>query len=169
MLVTIVGPNLRDQSKGDIHVHTSGCHDLTRMLKREPAYRDGWTVEVKSVKDIVHAVYPPSDFQYDGDTEWRDYSHDIHLFPCITLPDESIETHFDTVKAVSEADGEVLGDDEFDIETLVGAVTETIGDQAVETLSTKELNDLMTAYLNGVLRGFTKSIETLKADIKKRK
>lgn len=165
MQVVICGPNLRDQSKGDHHVHAAGCHDLVRHARREPAYREGWTIEAHDQKTVATAIYPPSDFQYD-ESDWRDYNGGVYYFPCCdSLPPVSVETHFDQVKMVSEADGEVLGDDEFDMDTLVGAMTETIGDAAMETLSTKELNDLMIAYLNGMVRGFTKSIESLKRDI----
>lgn len=81
MRVTICGPNLRDQSKGTFHVHAEGCADLARHASREPEYRNGWTVDAESRKDIVTAIYDPSDFQYDADTEWRDYD-DMYLFPC---------------------------------------------------------------------------------------
>lgn len=87
--ITICGPNLRDQSKGQLHVHASWCHDLVRRANREPEYRNGWTIEVKSLREIVTAVYDPGDFNYDEASEWRDYSHDIYVFPCVsTLPEE---------------------------------------------------------------------------------
>jgi hypothetical protein len=48
MKVTICGPNLRNQSKGAIHVHAEGCADLTKNARREPAYKEGWTIDAYS-------------------------------------------------------------------------------------------------------------------------
>lgn len=84
MKVTIIGPNLRDQSKGDMHVHAAGCADIARMVGREPEYANGWEIEAESVKDVVTAVYDPSEFQYDADDpdDLDPYITSIRFFPC---------------------------------------------------------------------------------------
>jgi hypothetical protein len=39
--LTIVGPNLLDQSKGDFHVHAAGCADLSRgQYRRRSVNKD---------------------------------------------------------------------------------------------------------------------------------
>lgn len=84
MKVTIIGPNLRDQSKGSHHVHAAGCADIQRTALRDPAYRVGWTIEATSEQQVVTDVYDPSNFQYDPN-DWDDYAAyrgDIHFFPC---------------------------------------------------------------------------------------
>jgi hypothetical protein len=190
MHVVICGPNLNDQRKGTFHVHASGCHDLVKNARREPEYRNGWVVDVNSREDIVRAIYsdhiaehqaeldwmrnnPDSDdakrYTKDGHdipkvADWRHYD-DVYLFPCVTLPDESTETDFAAIQRMSMGDGQLLGDESFDIDSLAAAVTELIGEDKAESLSTKEWDDMLIAYLNGMMRGFTKSINSLKADI----
>lgn len=78
MLVTICGPNLRDQSRGEMHVHAAGCADLVRGAAREPEYRDGWTVEVASRVEASDAVYPPEDFGCES----GEYVSSLYFFPC---------------------------------------------------------------------------------------
>jgi len=89
--VTIVGPNLRDQSKGTFHVHAEGCRDLTRLARSEPEVRNGWTIRADSIRDIVEAVYDPDCFQYDpaSEEEYAPYVQDFHFAPCVIVPDES--------------------------------------------------------------------------------
>lgn len=77
MKVTIVGPNLPDQSKGSFHVHKEGCADLKRgMMVRA----ERWTVEVKELDEVVYAVY--SDMIEDGEDIGM-YRDDIHFAPCM--------------------------------------------------------------------------------------
>jgi hypothetical protein len=81
MQVTICGPNLRDQSKGSFHVHAADCADLVRHARREPEYRNGWTVEATCKDDAVLAVY--SDMIEADDCEPIDgYRADLYFFPC---------------------------------------------------------------------------------------
>jgi hypothetical protein len=92
MLVTICGPNLRDQSKGDFHVHAADCADLHKHARREPEYRNGWTVDVASVKDAVLDVYEDMIFECweedEAEDHWREYN-DLYFFPCCkSLPVE---------------------------------------------------------------------------------
>jgi hypothetical protein len=85
--VTIIGPNLRDQSKGTFHVHAEGCADIKRMASREPEYLDGWTVSATSVKDVVTDVYDPDNFGWNEDDpqEVADYASEFYFFPCCHL------------------------------------------------------------------------------------
>lgn len=86
--VAVCGPNLRDQSRGQFHIHAVGCADLNRT-RREPEYEHAWTVEVNTRKDIVLAIYEPEDFEYDADSEWQNFD-DMFVFPCVKgLVDEN--------------------------------------------------------------------------------
>lgn len=114
--VTICGPNLYDQSKGEFHVHAAGCADLVRHARREPEYANGWTIEATSREDIVRAIYadhieeaerenawvkthPEEMESYPQNVheqllsgvlvDWRTYD-DLYIFPCVhNLPDEA--------------------------------------------------------------------------------
>ena len=92
MKVTICGPNLRDQSKGELHVHAAGCADLVRGAAREPEYRNGWTIEAQSRREIVEAIYPPGDFGYDPEEELEVYEGSVHFFPCCDALAETTRT-----------------------------------------------------------------------------
>jgi hypothetical protein len=83
MQVTIIGPNLQDQSKGTFHVHKAGCKDLSK-----PAYRlnkvyglMGDTVEVSTKREAAEYVYPVDEFEY-----WAEdpdgYINDLWFAPC---------------------------------------------------------------------------------------
>lgn len=82
MKVTICGPNLRDQSKGEIHVHAAGCADLARGARREPEYRNGWTTEAATRREVVEAMYPPNDFQWTWEEDHEVYEESFYFFPC---------------------------------------------------------------------------------------
>jgi hypothetical protein len=85
--VWVYGPNLQDQSKGQMHVHKAGCADTKRG--QYPNVDPPWSiVDATSMKSVVHDIYPPGQFEYDGDTEWKDFASDINFFPCVTLPEE---------------------------------------------------------------------------------
>lgn len=86
MRVTICGPNLRDQSQGDFHVHAAGCADLVKHAKREPEYRHGWTTEADTLREIVEEVYSDMIDEDDEYSTWDMYESDLHFFPCVTLP-----------------------------------------------------------------------------------
>lgn len=82
--VVVVGPNLRNQDKGDFHVHAKGCADLHRdpVVRRED---QSFVIEVESKLDVVEAVYPPEEFGYDPAEEAGDYLSDIYFAPCTGL------------------------------------------------------------------------------------
>lgn len=86
MRVTICGPNLRDQSRGDMHVHAADCADLVRGAAREPEYLNGWTTDAASRVEVCDDIYPPEDF----DCESGEYLSSLHFFPCCAdLPERS--------------------------------------------------------------------------------
>jgi hypothetical protein len=92
MLITVCGPNLRDQSKGQFHVHAADCADLVKHARREPEYRHGWTVDVPSVMEAVVELYADMlDERYPEDEwgdHWQEYN-DLYFFPCCkSLPEE---------------------------------------------------------------------------------
>lgn len=75
--VIIYGPNLEDQSQGDMHVHVKGSDHVA------PApceYGEGWVMEVEAKEDVAVAVYPPEDFEWDyGDkVQLEQYISDFH-------------------------------------------------------------------------------------------
>lgn len=80
MRVTIIGPNLRDQSRGDFHVHAAGCADIARMAAREPAYTDGWTIEAETRESVADDVY--ADIIDERGGEPADFLDEFHFFPC---------------------------------------------------------------------------------------
>jgi hypothetical protein len=80
--VTIIGPNLRDQSKGEFHIHAAGCADIARQAKRDRAFEEGWTIEAETLTEVCDEVYPPEDF----DCEPGEYLSSFHVAPCVTLP-----------------------------------------------------------------------------------
>lgn len=88
--VTVVGPNLRPgprDSHASIHIHAAGCQDL----KTRPIYKghDSWDLDASSIEDVAMEIYPPSDFQYDPETEIGDYTGDIYVAPCVRFPGQT--------------------------------------------------------------------------------
>jgi hypothetical protein len=83
MKITILGPNLRDQSTGQFHVHAAGCRDL-RVGKTysQANLHEAYTEEFTSEQDTVEGVYSDMICENEGST-WEDgYRQDFHWFPC---------------------------------------------------------------------------------------
>lgn len=80
MQVTICGPNLYDQSKGQFHVHAAGCADLQRGARREPEYANGWTIEASTRDEVGDEIY--ADHIAEGSMEPGQGQFDCHFFPC---------------------------------------------------------------------------------------
>jgi hypothetical protein len=78
--VVVVGPNLRDQSKGQFHVHAEGCADL----KRDPLLRhedQSYIFPAASVREVAEDVY--ADIIAENEDEDIDaYIDDFHFAPC---------------------------------------------------------------------------------------
>jgi hypothetical protein len=92
--VHIIGPNIPGSTEL-FHVHAEGCADIHRRAiygaftadEKEEFY------EVTSKRGLAEWAYPPDDFDYDPDTEWRTYfDGQFKVFPCVkgTIPDEPI-------------------------------------------------------------------------------
>lgn len=90
MQLTIVGPNLIDQSKGTFHVHTKGCADLRkgqyRMLSRDAFSNE----EHESVQSVVESFYGPDAGSFYEESfgddipedAWKHYEGDFWFAPC---------------------------------------------------------------------------------------
>lgn len=83
--LAVVGPNLRDQSKGTFVVHAAGCSDLHKLRFEE---QDA-TTSYKSLREVVENIYPPDQFEWRRGPDDSSYWNDIHFFPCVTLPKEA--------------------------------------------------------------------------------
>lgn len=78
MRVTIHGPNLLDQSKGQFHVHAEDCRDNEREIMRNGSERP-WTVEVATRRDAVYAIYAD---QISEGASYASCHSDLHFHPC---------------------------------------------------------------------------------------
>lgn len=78
MKVKIHGPNLRDQSKGQFHVHEASCQDNGKV-----AYMfggdGGWEIEAESKADATEAVYECQLMEGANYASCRD---DLYFMPC---------------------------------------------------------------------------------------
>ena len=86
MKVTIIGPNLRKQEKGDFHVHHKNCVDIHRDPQGygynscEPHL----TIEAGNREEVAEVVF--SDIiDENPDTTAADYIGEFHFAPCVTL------------------------------------------------------------------------------------
>ncbi|MGB8878614.1 MAG: hypothetical protein WCD11_19980 [Solirubrobacteraceae bacterium] len=85
MQVTIHGPNLHDQSKGQFHVHSAGCRDNAREVRMNGSEYP-WTLEADSVQAVVEEVYSDHMAEREaGDkwSTWEPYLSDFHFPPCL--------------------------------------------------------------------------------------
>jgi hypothetical protein len=91
MKLTIHGPNLIDQSKGDFHVHAAGCRDNHREVRMNGSEHP-WTLEADSAQAVVEAIYSDHIAERQaGDpySTWQPYLEGIAFFPCVKdLPNE---------------------------------------------------------------------------------
>lgn len=90
--VTIIGPNLHNQSKGQFHVHAEGCLDVTRDPHRY-GYRYAephMIAEVESKEQVVTFVYDDIMAEHEGDgSKWATpeaYFDEFNFAPCVKLP-----------------------------------------------------------------------------------
>ncbi|SRR6266704_643840 len=80
--LVVIGPNLLDQSKGGMHVHAYGCADTHKAEYRFHDIDTSTPYDFGSEREVVEFVYPPSDFDYDPETELASYADDIYFYPC---------------------------------------------------------------------------------------
>lgn len=87
--LTIIGPNLPDQSKGGLHVHTADCKDLTRGQYRQVPVHEKCTEEHNSLRSIVESFY--TDIIDENNDTWGEYLNEFWFAPCVDalhLPEE---------------------------------------------------------------------------------
>jgi len=73
--LSIIGPNLNDQSKATFHVHAAGCSDIGKYPNKLIT-----TGEYASLADIVRDVY--SDILDEGESNIDDLKSEFHVLPC---------------------------------------------------------------------------------------
>ena len=71
--------------KEPIHVHAIGCGDNQKYRGSKP-----WNLRAATISEIVTAIYPPADFEYDGSdpAEIASLAAGLKIFPCVTFPAE---------------------------------------------------------------------------------
>lgn len=85
MEITVIGPNLNDQSKGQFHVHTTGCADIKRMIRREPEYEYGYETDAESRLELAADWFEDHIAENEPESEWskpEPYVSEFHFFPC---------------------------------------------------------------------------------------
>lgn len=89
MLVNIIGPNLRDQSKGSYHVHAAECADIARRYRDEDGATPEEAIECASRCDAAAHIYDNGIMEENGDGP-EAYLFDFHFAPCCaSLPVET--------------------------------------------------------------------------------
>ena len=78
--LTIIGPNLLDQSKGSFHVHNSACRDISKYHECEAKYDE----DHANLQSIVESVYADI-IDEDPDSTWEDLVGEFHIMPCVKL------------------------------------------------------------------------------------
>lgn len=98
MKVTVIGPNLLKQDKGQFHVHAAGCRDISADPQRN-GYRQAaphMEVDAESRLDVAGFVYEDHMNEAEEGTPWTEpeaYLSDFHFAPCCDeLPDVEPET-----------------------------------------------------------------------------
>lgn len=89
MQVTILGPNLADQSHGSIVVHAAGCGDIRKVRGGFGEDPDAWTIGAETLREIVESCYPPDEFEWSDGPDDQSYWGDVHICPCVKLPKEA--------------------------------------------------------------------------------
>jgi hypothetical protein len=78
MRVSVCGPNLRDQSKGEFHVHAEDCADLAKYGPGKPnGGEEPWALDVSDRLGIVGEVY-----DWIPAEEASAYLGEFHFAPC---------------------------------------------------------------------------------------
>lgn len=85
MRVAVIGPNLRDQSRGQLHVHNEFCNHHLQMALTEPEYANPQIFEADTRQEVVEEIYPPDQFEYDpaDNDDYEAYLNEFYFFPCV--------------------------------------------------------------------------------------
>jgi len=95
MDVVVLGPNLRDQSKGTFHVHAADCYDLGKYGPGRQYGGDVYPYAEPHIKDASVLEVVTQTYADQIDEEPRDSQaeyirmlvNDFHFFPCVgSLP-----------------------------------------------------------------------------------
>lgn len=81
LVVSIFGPNLQDQSKGQFVVHAADCKDCAKLRKLRETESKG---TFSSILEISADLW--SDMILEGSMTAEDGLHEIHFCPCVKLP-----------------------------------------------------------------------------------
>lgn len=76
--VTVLGPNLNDQSLGQFHVHAEGCADIARRYGYLHKAAEMFTMDAESRLDVATTIY---DFVEDPASTLDEF----HFAPCVKL------------------------------------------------------------------------------------
>lgn len=97
--VTIAGPSLRDQSKGNFEVHAAGCADIAKKAKRDLAFADDrtWSMDAASADEVGDEIY--ADHIAEGSMEPGESTSDCHFAPCCRFPGTGPDTAAETGRA----------------------------------------------------------------------
>lgn len=80
MELTIHGPNLFNQSKGDFHVHATGCSDNAKEVRNNGSVGP-WITDADSVQAVIEEIY--ADFIFDNDEDpWTAFETSVYFAPC---------------------------------------------------------------------------------------
>lgn len=110
MKLTILGPNLPDQSKGTFHVHTADCADLKRGQYRMVSRFERHTEEHNSQRSVVEWMYGPAGGSFYEETwgddipadAWTHYQDEFWFAPCTKeLPEEVLDHRVTVMVKVS--------------------------------------------------------------------
>lgn len=82
--INILGPNLRDQSRGQFVVHAAGCRDIAKVKDLDGGPAEGWEIDVRDRRDAVEAVYADH-MEESPDVPFTSYAADFHFAPCVNL------------------------------------------------------------------------------------
>ena len=90
MLVTIHGPNLRDQTKGTFHVHTAECRDNAREVTHNWS-DEPHTIDLPSVIAVVDFIYCDV-IRENPESTVDEYVSDFAFYPCTKALPYSTDT-----------------------------------------------------------------------------
>jgi hypothetical protein len=95
--ISIFGPNLNDQSKGQFHVHAAGCGDCKHYGRGKFGGETGWHIDAESQLDVCSEIYADHLSDYGLSTEdaegvemLTDWLSDLWFAPCLSLPEKSV-------------------------------------------------------------------------------
>jgi hypothetical protein len=71
------------------------------------------------------------------------------------------------VKDIALADGEELAKEELNSDVVFGALDNILSEEVMDESDDDQMTKFIAAYLDGMLAGFTKQVESLKKELTK--